>query len=352
MRPPLVYALHSGNLYGTERMALATAEALEDRFYPIICAPPGPALDEARRRGMQTRPFTGLWQFAQSLRPILASSPSLACVCTGVTQSLVCSALNAVYRRRLAHLHIVHGGADEALSYGNKKRLLPLDISFVAVSDFVRQRLAVHGVPLERVEVIENFLTPAQIKNAGRRVSRRRDGVRNVAVVSRVDPIKRLDLLLDTLDRHPRLGRLSFRVSGSGWDLERLRQRSRKTHPNVDFLGFNDDVGAELHNADLLLHLCPEEPFGLAILEAMAVGLPVLVPSSGGAGSLVESGRTGFHFQANDADSLAMQLEKLSAQPSESLERVGAGGRAQLHSRFSAVARAADYGRLLTEKLV
>ena len=42
-------------------------------------------------------------------------------------------------------------------------------------------------------------------------------------------------------------------------------------------------VAAAIADADLLVHLCPVEPFGLAILEAMAAAVPVLVPNSGGA---------------------------------------------------------------------
>jgi hypothetical protein len=44
MPTPLLYALHSSNLYGTERMALATMAALGDSFTPTMFAPPGPAL--------------------------------------------------------------------------------------------------------------------------------------------------------------------------------------------------------------------------------------------------------------------------------------------------------------------
>ena len=39
MTIPLIYALHSGNLYGTERMALSTAAGLLDRFTPLIMRP-------------------------------------------------------------------------------------------------------------------------------------------------------------------------------------------------------------------------------------------------------------------------------------------------------------------------
>ena len=58
MKTPLVYALHSGNLYGTERMALATIEGLRDDFESVVFASAGPALEEAARLGFQTISFT------------------------------------------------------------------------------------------------------------------------------------------------------------------------------------------------------------------------------------------------------------------------------------------------------
>ena len=46
---PLLYSLHSGNLYGTERMALATALGLRDEFETTFVAPEGPFHAEASR---------------------------------------------------------------------------------------------------------------------------------------------------------------------------------------------------------------------------------------------------------------------------------------------------------------
>ena len=47
MNTPLLYMLHSGKLYGTERMALATADGLRGDFNACFFAPAGEALDEA-----------------------------------------------------------------------------------------------------------------------------------------------------------------------------------------------------------------------------------------------------------------------------------------------------------------
>ena len=340
MTPRLLYVLHSGNLYGTERIALATLESLGTDVDPLLCAPPGPVLAESQRRGVPSIAFTS----PRDLALLLRRAASFAA--TAVTHSLLFVALNALYRRHGVHIHMVHGGTDERDSYGRKKVLNPTGVRFVAVSDSVRERLMANGVRADRITVIENFLDFDDVASRPKRPSFTIAGVRRILVVSRVDPIKRVDLLLDALDRHAGPRSLEFRVLGTGWDLDALRERARATHPNVAFAGFSDDVPGELARSDLLLHLCPVEPFGLAILEAMAAGIPVLVPDSGGAGSLVEEGVSGLRFRADDADDLARRLATLQTADAQTLNRLVAGGDRQLSTRFSAAARIADYRRL------
>jgi glycosyltransferase involved in cell wall biosynthesis len=129
-----------------------------------------------------------------------------------------------------------------------------------------------------------------------------------------------------------------------------LQQRAASRHPNVIFAGFSDDVAGELSRADLLLHTCPVEPFGLVILEAMAASVPVLAPDSGGAGSLIEEGVSGFKFRADDAAHLAARLAELSQAQAEILNRVVAGGRKAVGGTFSASAALEQYRRLFAPK--
>jgi glycosyltransferase involved in cell wall biosynthesis len=159
-----------------------------------------------------------------------------------------------------------------------------------------------------------------------------------------------VDLLIDALDTMPALASLEIRVLGAGWDLETLRARAQARNPNVIFTGFLPNALEELAQADLMVHMCPVEPFGLTILEAMAAGVPVLVPDSGGAGSVVEEGVSGFRFRSNDARSLAARLVELTQAPADSLNRIVVGGRAALASRFSAEARLADYREVMEGK--
>jgi glycosyltransferase involved in cell wall biosynthesis len=351
MKIPLIYALHSGNLYGTERMALATAEALAGEFEPLILAPPGPALQLAAAMGLETRAFAGAADLSAAIRPLLARSRQIAFLATGVLHSLAAIGWNVFLRRRIAHLHVVHGGADERLSYGRKRLLNRARVKLVAVSGFVKTRLIAHGAAPDHIRVIENFIPASRTAGVPRRAPFDRSGIRRIVVVSRLDPAKRVGLLLDALDRCPDLSGLPVRVFGTGWDEAVLRERARLRHPNVVFEGFCPSVESGIAASDLLVHLCPTEPFGLAILEAMSAGVPVLVPSTGGASEIVTEGCSGFHFAADDPQSLARRITELTQAPADLLNAIVAGGDQTLATRFSPAARIADYRRLIQEEL-
>ena len=200
MQIPLLYALHSGNLYGTERMALATAAELTDSLHTDAVRPTRPSPGRGGEPWTGSRPFTNPREFALQLRPFLAAHRHLAFIATGVVHSLVWCLWNAWYRRRAVHLHIVHGGTDERDSYGRKKLLNHLDVTFVAVSGFVKERLIAHGVRADRI-VGHRKLPPRRLvskaPNAGL-LSPVACG--SVLIVSRLDPIKRVDLVLDALE--------------------------------------------------------------------------------------------------------------------------------------------------------
>ena len=106
--------------------------------------------------------------------------------------------------------------------------------------------------------------------------------------VGRLVPEKNLALLFDLLFHLMRTGARDFRllVVGDGMQRKRWENESGRRIPGrVRFLGHVHDrsVLADLYaNADLFLHPNPREPFGIAPLEAMASGLPLIAPNSGG----------------------------------------------------------------------
>lgn len=344
---PLLYSLHSGNLYGTERMALATALGLRDEFETTFVAPEGPFHAEARRLGFRTIIFKTPLRFAADIRQFFANSPRTAAVGTRVLHTLAAALWSRVYRRPCANIQVVHGGTEERLSYGRKRWLNRLGTKQVAVSNYVRERMLFHGADPAALSVIENFLTPERVDSSPRREPFQKPGIRKIVIVSRLDPIKRIDLLLDALDLTPALQNVQFEIYGTGEDEQILRSRALARNPNVHFLGYHPDIPFRVSQSDLLLHLCPEEPFGLAILEAMAAHVPVLVPNSGGAGAIIDPGKTGFHFRANDAFDLAFQLHYLQCLPKETLTKTVEAATRSLRTRFSANCGIAHYRKLI-----
>jgi glycosyltransferase involved in cell wall biosynthesis len=172
--------------------------------------------------------------------------------------------------------------------------------------------------------------------------------VRRALVVSRVDRLKRVDLLLDALDLRPELADISFRILGVGPDIESLRQRAARTHPNVEFVGYSGDIAGELAKADLLVHTCPVETFGLAVLEAMAAKLAVLVPDAGGTAMLIEDGVSGFHFRADNAGHLGDRLVELRNAPPELFNRMVENALGKVHGEFSAETALRQYRELFS----
>jgi glycosyltransferase involved in cell wall biosynthesis len=332
-------------------MALATALGLRDKFETHFVAPAGPVHEELARNGFRSTVFTGARRFCQEIRPVFAGHRRVVSIGTRVLHTAAAELWARMYGVRCANIQVVHGGANEHLSYGRKRWLNRLGVKQVAVSNYVRERMLAHGADGGAIRVIENFLSPERVQETLRVHRRPFELLRRVAIVSRLDPIKRIDLLLDALDLDAGLRTIQFEIYGDGEDAQVLQTRALAKHPNVHFLGFRSDAAQRLGDADLLLHLCPEEPFGLAILEGMAAGLAVLVPNQGGAGSLVEDGRSGFHFRANDAQALASKLHSLQRMPVQSVRQVIAEGMRSLRTRFSAECGVAQYRRLIEECL-
>jgi glycosyltransferase involved in cell wall biosynthesis len=81
---------------------------------------------------------------------------------------------------------------------------------------------------------------------------------------------------------------------------------------HVKFLGTRSDVASVLRACDVFCHAAPWEPFGIVALEAMAVGLPIVVPDAGGIREILDSGEGGLLYPALDDRALSQAMVMLS----------------------------------------
>lgn len=95
------------------------------------------------------------------------------------------------------------------------------------------------------------------------------------------------------------------------------RRQLEQTLPHATFLGFRagDELSRAMASLDVFVHAGADETFCQAIQEAMAAGVPVVAPASGGPLDLVRHGETGYLFPSDDAIALRCAVEELVAHP-------------------------------------
>jgi alpha-1,6-mannosyltransferase len=151
-----------------------------------------------------------------------------------------------------------------------------------------------------------------------RRAGRGADGTVLLVGVGRLAFEKRWDVVIDAFARIRERRRAVLALFGDGPERGRLEARAPE---GVRFLGHEADRGriaAALASADVLVHGCACETYGLGVLEGVACGLPVVVPDRGGA---LDGGASGHaeRYESLQADACAAAIERVL----DALERGG-----------------------------
>jgi glycosyltransferase involved in cell wall biosynthesis len=102
----------------------------------------------------------------------------------------------------------------------------------------------------------------------------------------------------------------------------------------IDYLGEATDVRAFIGNADCVVLPSYREGVPRTLMEASAMGRPIVATDVPGCREVVENGVTGFLCEVKDPDSLTQQLERMLLASHAARAEMGVAGRAKVTREF------------------
>jgi N-acetyl-alpha-D-glucosaminyl L-malate synthase BshA len=179
-----------------------------------------------------------------------------------------------------------------------------------AVSESLKRDTYSHFNTTREISVIPNFIVPSNEPSTGCSNLRRRyakDDERILCHISNFRKVKRVEDVLQIFSLVRKRMPSKLILAGDGPERNNLERLARELDiwEDVIFLGKVRDTAHVLEIADVFLLPSETESFGLAALEAMAVGVPVISSNTGGIPEVNIHGETGFLSNVGDVEEMA-----------------------------------------------
>jgi glycosyltransferase involved in cell wall biosynthesis len=367
----VLYVNHTAEVSGGEHSLLGLLTALPETVQPLVASPPGALAAAVESLGIPTTPITGT---SGSLRLHPLHTPrALADLSRAAWQ-----VRRAARRERVdvVHANSIRAGIVLALARlppaatvvhvrdclpaspvaSATLRLISATATTVVANSHYTARAVLVAAPRARVEVVHNAVDrvrwdPARIDRAHVRAGLGAAGERRLllGVVAQLSPWKGQDTAIEALrllcaegvDAHLLLiGSAKFRARATRFDNEGYVAHLRELiadaglQQRVSWLGEREDVPELVRALDVLLLPSWEEPFGRALIEAMALGVPVIATEVGGPPEILESGREGYLLPPRDPRAWARAIGCLAESP-ELAHELGLAGRRRVEREFT-----------------
>jgi glycosyltransferase involved in cell wall biosynthesis len=347
----VLYVNHTGTVSGAERSLLTLVEHLPEHVSATVAAPHGALTEELARAGIHTTQIRGT-DGSLALHP-LRTPQAVGEMGLAATQ-VARAALRA--RADLVHANTIRAGlvcvAARALGgppvVVHVRDCLPQRGSAAAVQRTLGRRAGIviansrhtarrfEEAAGRAAHVVHNPVDLARFDPAAHpaRAARARLGVAPgdlvFAVVAQITPWKGQDVAIRALAaarrHHPRArlllaGSAKFTSRSARYDNEAYLSDLRRLTESLEltgavrFLGERDDVQDLLAATDVLLAPSWEEPFGRSIVEAMAMGVPVLATAAGGPSEIVRHGGDGLLLSPRDVGAWEAAAARMAAEP-------------------------------------
>ena len=198
--------------------------------------------------------------------------------------------------------------------------------TYIALTDFSRQKFIAGGLPQEKIVVKPNFVQIAPVTLPARDMS--------LLFVGRLVPYKGIKTLLSGWASIPNI---PLDMAGDGPMKDALTRQSKNLR-NIHWLGtISHEAVLEKMKSALALVFPSEcyEGFPMTIIEAMACELPIIAAKLGGASEIISNGVTGLHFNPGDPHDLAKKVHWAWEHPNEMAE-MGRNARHEYEEKYTA----------------
>lgn len=207
-----------------------------------------------------------------------------------------------------------------------------------AVSGFSADSLASRdGFSRSRIEVIENGIDIDRFNCPAQPPPDLDPARRYIVNVARFHPVKDHATLLKAFQKVSKVfSDVDLLLVGDGPLWEELKRWVRELHieNRVHFLGVRQDIPGVLRAGKIFVLTSLSEGAPLTLLEAMAVGLPVVVTAVGGMPEIVRDHIDGFFAPRQDAEAIAKALIDLLDNPADA-SSMGAAGAQRVREEFT-----------------
>lgn len=204
----------------------------------------------------------------------------------------------------------------------------------IAVSHAVKEFLIDNNISrTEKIKVIYNGIADTNLK--AKVFQSDKEFV--IASVGTLNRIKGMQYLIRAMDRvHQEFPEAKLEIIGDGPFKNKLVKEVEKYKLKkiVKFVGFTNEVEKYLTKFDLYIQPSLSESFGLAIVQAMNIGLPVIATNTGGIPEVVTDGKSGVLVKPADSKELATAIIELLRNPKRG-KIMGEMGRQDVRIKFN-----------------
>lgn len=340
MKKKILFVHHYSLISGAEKVLINILENIDaSRFQPVLCCPCGELGDQISRNGINFypcniptlkktyNPFS--WGYflyrniAITIRlvriirkeeiDIIYANSFIACL-------FCCLAAKLFKAPMIWHMH------DLIKCNSVNKIFVRLSSKFsktiIATTQVMKDSLILCGADEEKIEVVYNGIDPAQydVTKVDKIRFKRELGLSPetalVGIVGQLTPWKGhrefLQAASITIRELPDVRFLIVGDSRLGDDNTYCQQledwvMELGLKDSVIFTGFRKDIDNVIGSLDILVNASWSEPFGMTIIEAMAIGVPVVATKAGGVSEIIDDGINGMLFDVGDTEQLAQK---------------------------------------------